>query len=145
MTPSSPGSVNGGGGHVGQCLIERHPPSSIPPDNQPCPRAARPSLTQQTTTAAAYIPPPSFTPFAPVTLAKGSINTRLDLLAPLQPLREVAGIVLRCLGAEGFLFIAMAREYTPKRTMAPFQDVPCTIRLCSARCDWLGGSVFRMQ
>ncbi|TNN76782.1 hypothetical protein EYF80_013031 [Liparis tanakae] len=38
-----------------------------------------------------------------VTLAKGSINTPLDLLALLRPLWEIAEIVLSCLGPEDFL------------------------------------------
>ena len=41
-----------------------------------------------------------------------------------------------------FPLSGMEWEYTPQPTMARFQDVPCTIKLCSAQYDGLWGSLF---
>ena len=104
-------------------------PPSIPPDICPALWNHNTHLTHFLCYVMSALPP-GFTLFASVTLAAASINTRLDLPAQLQLPQEIAGIVAR---PWRLPLSGIGWEYTQQPTMAPFQDVPCTIKLCTAQ------------
>lgn len=86
----------------------------------------------------------SFALFASATLGTGAINTWLDLFTRSSPPGDDRDCALLPWSWR-FPLCGMEWEYTERLAMAPFQDVPCTIKLCSARYDGFRGSLFGMQ
>ena len=145
--------------HVGQCLIEGCLPSSIPPDICPAPGPAEPPHTHihihthqhhlklKTPLLCHVCPSLSFHSF---TLSASITRTQwVQLTRGLtsSPRCSPPGDSWDCAQLPRpwrFPLSGMEWEYTQQPTMAPFQDVPCTIKLCSAQYDGLWGSLFGM-